>query len=313
MQMFRLTAASALLLWTLVPPDSAAAQFREPPDLAKRLEATSLVVEGVVEAIRHRDSAGPPEEYVVLPHTFVTYRITEMLRGNAEGGTITLRFLGGPAEADGHLLVVPTIPVFNKGDTDILLITAANGTAACPLAACSGGRFRVHDGRVYTDLGYAILIEAAGSLTIGDRRLGADVIRTVVPPVSADYLKAERERLAAESTRLTGKERARREEHLSILAAPRTLALGGTPPAPASDAIPSVDRATFLAHLRDLAAKLPTPGGPAVSADPDVRFTVARPKQVPLRVTRRDSPPAEADLEEQLLRRNDGNPVLTRR
>ena len=125
------------------------------------------------------DSTGQPvlQDGSTLAHTFVTYTIDQIYKGQAAGTEVTLRFLGGVQE-DPVLVPDPTgtlilseevfvagdSPLFDVGDRDILFVER-NTDKPCPLADCGGGRFRLieHDPaspgvrQVYNDLGEQIL------------------------------------------------------------------------------------------------------------------------------------------------------------
>lgn len=141
-----------------------------PPDnfdgLTERAEA---IVRSRVARVEYALSqAGGPTE-PALPFTYVTLEIQEVLKGRSvDGGTLTLRFLGGPF-GDGRFLRVLGAPMFDVGDADLLFV-AGNGASVCPLVSCGGGRFRMIDGRVYDEDGFELKVNPAGKVVYGSRR-----------------------------------------------------------------------------------------------------------------------------------------------
>lgn len=144
------------------------ARLDDTRDLQSMKARADLVFQGEVVDLQYVQST-PREDQVALPHTFVTYRVDSVLKGNAGGETVTLRFLGG-LDPSGKYLRASISPQFDLGDTDILFVQR-NGTAICPLVENSAGRLRVIEGRVYTDLGREIHVGPNGSLGTGPRHL----------------------------------------------------------------------------------------------------------------------------------------------
>jgi len=87
------------------------------------------------------------EEEPPIPHTFVTYKVREVLKGEGRERPITLRFMGGPDAAGGYL-AVQDVPRFEEGDEEALLLKG-NGEVLCPLVRRGGGRYRI--GRACAD------------------------------------------------------------------------------------------------------------------------------------------------------------------
>jgi hypothetical protein len=63
------------------------------------------------------------------------------VRGKAPGNTFTMRFPGG-ADGRGRFTEVSGVPVFQRGEQDVLFV-AGNGENGCPLVECEWGRFRI--------------------------------------------------------------------------------------------------------------------------------------------------------------------------
>jgi hypothetical protein len=122
------------------------------------LKEAELIFQGVVTNIEYGVSSKRSEEDELLPHTFVTFKIEEIFKGETKGDTITLRFQGGRQTAKGEqgeyfqYMLVNMVPLFDIGDRDILCVRG-NGTRICPLVGMNAGRFRVIEDIVYSDLG----------------------------------------------------------------------------------------------------------------------------------------------------------------
>ena len=122
------------------------------------IKEADLVFIGIVESIDYRSSSVRDKDDVILPHTFVTFKTEEILKGKTAADTITLRFQGGRMEAakgEFEYLTSTVIPLFDLGDRDILCVKG-NGKSICPLVGAKKGRFRVIDDHMYTDLGHPV-------------------------------------------------------------------------------------------------------------------------------------------------------------
>jgi hypothetical protein len=129
-------------------------------DEAAAVQRADLVFAGVVERVEYAFSDAQGGELPHLPHTFVTYRIEDVIRGAAPGATITLRFIGGRGNQASFLML------FDVGDRDVLFVSG-NTDAGCPLVGCADGRFRVIQDHVFNDEGQAVELDDTGSLTLG--------------------------------------------------------------------------------------------------------------------------------------------------
>jgi len=135
---------------------SAVFAFEAPSQpLAERVATADAVVQAVVRDIEYRMSE-PNGEQPPIPFTFVTFDIERVIRGQVDGGELTLRFHGG-LFPDGRFLDDPTVPLFDVGERSILLVSR-NGELDVPLVGWRFGRLRVIDGRVYDDFGKPLLI-----------------------------------------------------------------------------------------------------------------------------------------------------------
>ena len=147
----RFTTMAATALFLAV--GTAAAQ--DDPSGAAKLEyqtsKSDLVFVGTVANITYRNS------YEGIPHTFVTYWVDQVLKGDFTDKKITLRFLGG-VRKEGQIvrtLVASNAPRFADGQQDLLMV-AKNGESSCPVVQCAEGRYRFDLGMVKTELGSVI-------------------------------------------------------------------------------------------------------------------------------------------------------------
>lgn len=117
-----------------------------PGDLTRLITNANLIFVGEVAKIEYKNlQVGEGEP--ALPHTIVTYRIRETVRGKAPGESFTMRFVGGP-DGMGRFLTVSGVPRFQEGDRDVLFVDN-NGAETCPLVLCEWGRFRILDNAMY--------------------------------------------------------------------------------------------------------------------------------------------------------------------
>lgn len=143
-----------------------------------QLRGADFVFQGVVTSIEFASSE-PVGNSPALPHTFVTFSIERVFKGQrplASDREITLRFLGGAAP-DGRVLRTSLTPYFTEGQREILLVKN-NGQYATPLSYGPARRFRLIDGEVYSEEGREIVIDSVGRLGFGEWR-ELDVVRTI--------------------------------------------------------------------------------------------------------------------------------------
>ena len=76
-----------------------------------------------------------------VPHTFITYKVEQVIKGRNAPPEVTLRFLGGdiPGRARIRVNVMPMIAL---GDRDIVFVRG-NGFKACPIVRWGEGRIRL--------------------------------------------------------------------------------------------------------------------------------------------------------------------------
>lgn len=126
---------------------------------------SALIVRGKVVRIRYRNSEPTAEEPNGVPHTFVTYRVHEVIKGSMASTTLNLRFIGG-ADGRGGVYMETETPVFATGQSDILFVSD-DQTGGCPLVDCVGGRFRVANNRIFDAWGFPV-VQANQKLVVGD-------------------------------------------------------------------------------------------------------------------------------------------------
>lgn len=132
--------------------------------LRAKVRESGLIMYGQVVDIRYRNSEPTQEQPQGVPHTFVTYQVLEVLRGEAPDKQVTLRIPGG-ADGQGGVYMVSTAPVFARGQTDVLFIKGGE-IGDCQLVECVEGRFRVHENQVMNGWGVPV-VEAHKRLRIG--------------------------------------------------------------------------------------------------------------------------------------------------
>ena len=141
---------------------SATGSLARAPDTSQSLRTqiaqSDLVFVGSVTDV----SYAPTADEHAIPHTFVTYEVEEVLQGEAQAKSVTLRFIGGRGE-EASFLLVSDQPMFDKGDRDVLMVHH-NGRSACPLVGCSAGRYRLIDDLVFTEEGRGIELAEDGGI-----------------------------------------------------------------------------------------------------------------------------------------------------
>ncbi|WP_196137790.1 hypothetical protein [Aliikangiella sp. G2MR2-5] len=126
------------------------------------LAKSDLVIQGEVVNIEYKDSNEG------LPHTFVTYRVDNLIAGNTRNKTVTLRFIGGEQKKGDIIryLSVSEVPTFEKGEKDILFVSK-NNSVICPLVNCSQGRYRDLNGLVSNEHGQPLMMNGQGEFKLG--------------------------------------------------------------------------------------------------------------------------------------------------
>lgn len=147
--------------------------------LREMVGESELVFRGVVTDIQYAMSSPAGPEQTRVPHTFVTYRVDDVLQGAEPGASVTLRFIGGFDAETLSFMGASIVPEFDLGDEDILFV-AGNGERMCPLIGSQKGRIRLVNDQAFSDTGRALLIGDDGELKRGARYLLPQILSTTV-------------------------------------------------------------------------------------------------------------------------------------
>jgi hypothetical protein len=247
----------------------------EPRELMGKAE---LVFTGKVIDIQYKDAIDG------TPHTFVTYELADVIAGRPDDRKITLRFLGGRQQKDEVIryLSVSESPDFHVGETDVLFVRK-NSTSFCPLVECSKGRFRIRDGVLTTEDGLAIIQTSEKSLQISS---------AVINPTTGEAIELGR-----------------------AMSDPRP-----DPAEPHEKPVPAnaVKAEQFIADLKELAKGFPAFQDGSVrfisaNIKDDIRvpeFTPVTPRDIEFTSTRLPDASDFDRWEEEMVKKNDGNPVI---
>jgi len=145
-----------------VPETRAARLGQALPEL---VEQSEQIMHGEVVEIAYATSEDLGPDTLSFPHTFVTLRVDDPIKGGQPGDLVTLRFGGGPTDR-GSILTASDIPLFGVGDP-VVLFVEGNGHRACPLVGCSDGLVRISAGRAYDAHGTELFVDADGTLRAG--------------------------------------------------------------------------------------------------------------------------------------------------
>lgn len=175
--------------------------------LQSKVREASLIMYGQVVDIEYRNSEPTKEQPQGLPHTFVTYQVLEVLRGEVSDKKVILRIPGG-ADGQGGVYMVSTAPAFALGQTDVLFVKGGE-IDDCQLVECVEGRFRIHENQVLNGWGVPV-VEARKTLRVGGKpRFDLNVMEIPRPSFKAllerPDMKAYIDRVSRESkTELEG-------------------------------------------------------------------------------------------------------------
>ncbi|MEM7253764.1 MAG: hypothetical protein AAF493_20285 [Pseudomonadota bacterium] len=265
----------------------------KPFDLQKSTDDAELIFRGQVVDIAHRLSDVTSKNHVALPHTFVTYAIDEVVKGDYQEDHITLRFLGGFDPTTNRYMTVDGVPNhFNLDDEDVLFVRG-NGSRACPLQGCEAGRFRIIGQKTYSHHGRDIFLSARDRISFG----------TVAPP--EDYARMRTLEID-DPVRPGVLKRQNDSVQRGALKKRDTSKLGW-----------QLNASELLDVIVDRASKSPKKAGPAAvsSADIDRLFTVRNPRASrPLAPRSQKAAPRartfDDEAEEQILKAQGGDPVV---
>ncbi len=250
------------------------------------IKSADAVVVGKVVGVQYAISSDGQRESETLPHTFVTYEVSRILKGSPQQSVITMRFLGGRGK-ESDFMMVHNSPLFSTGNEDILFVRG-NQRAACPLVGCGEGRFRIINGMAYSDVGQQIVLTKRQMLGFGQYDILQEIMSHQVSQTTIHR------KIVTE----TGE--GKPEQGLPIGTHLRGAGL-----------IDFIQQRVLQLDPNRQWERLP----PIVSANIQLPFTINLPKptkakkarEIPVRKQRQT--PAEI-LEENLFKRNDGNPVI---
>lgn len=99
-----------------------------------------------------------------IPYTHTTFLIADLLKGSWPDGELTLVQPGGPAQ-DGSkkMLLVSSAEHFNVGEEELLFIELESGSQEAPRHMEVQQRFRIYEGKVYSEEGRGVAIKAAAN------------------------------------------------------------------------------------------------------------------------------------------------------
>lgn len=236
-----------------------------------QVSGASLIFQGTVARMDYARAQAVGQQAGDV-HTFVTFDVQRIFKGQVAGGKVTLRFFGG-LEADGTLLHSSRAPLFDVGER-VLLFVAGNGQARYPLVGWRAGRLRLVGGKVYSEGGRDLVIVDEERLRQGT---GRDLDEVVLHRFSADGPEIRFGELAWDK---------REQDQLPDA----LLSLPGAAAPVAEPATVAASEADFCAWLVRLVARVHTPAQlAAVAATPslDPQQPFAGPIRLPVK------PPAD--------------------
>lgn len=131
------------------------------------VRSADLIFLGTVVDVNYASSGGSAAESEVLPHTFVTYQIQRLIKGNPRQAQerITLRFLGGRGK-EAEFLYPANYPLFDLKDVDVIFVKG-NTARSCPLIDCAHSRMRALQDVIYNDRGQQVVLTPKQQLAFG--------------------------------------------------------------------------------------------------------------------------------------------------
>lgn len=260
-----------------------------PDSLKTRVREAALIAYGQVVDIQYRTSVPTRAQPKGVPHTFVTYQIQEVLRGESPATRLTLRIPGG-ADGQGGAFMETTAPVFALGQTDVLFVKGG-AISDCQLVDCVEGRFRVFENQVFNGWGVPV-VEAHKALRIGGKpRFDLNIMEMPSPSFKALLTSPEAAATINKISTKTGLSLAELERKYAIEAPKSTIVRVGYQAAPIkkdvtveSNALPAqrfgppLTLDVFFDAVRMWSNTIGEPTTKVVMADANVKFTVADPK-----------------------------------
>ena len=149
----RLKCRAILIVLLLMPISFGHASSVREVSMNEMLQQSQFVFEGTVTAIEARQNS---QKRI---HTYVTFEITDIIKGEYSGNIITLRFLGGTV--DDVTMVVSDMQLPQEGEHGIYFVESLERFQVNPLYGWSQGHFIVErDGtgseRVMTNRGLPV-------------------------------------------------------------------------------------------------------------------------------------------------------------
>ena len=269
--------------------------------LPTKVRQSSLILYGEVVDIQYRNSDPTKEQPQGLPHTFVTYRVIDVLRGNAPSEKVTLRIPGG-ADGQGGIYMETTAPVFARRQTDVLFVRGGE-IQDCPLVDCVEGRFRVHENQVFNGWGVPV-VDAKEDLRIGGRaRFDLNVMDIPRPPFEALLERPESKKLLRSQNIAELKARYEKEapEFYTVSYGVETAPTRGDEfqereAAPMERYGKPLSTNAFFDAIRTWSEQVGPPRSQVVNANPNQRFRVADPRLEAMKIER-DAPPRLSEEE----------------
>ena len=289
-------------------------------DLIQLADRSNLIFIGDAEEVIYRNAHHVNKGDGTIPYTIVRYRISRVLRGKAPGGTITMRFLGGPDGAGGFL-TASGVPTVQQGDRDLLFVDDS-ADAVSPLVFWEIGRFRILDDSVYDTNGSPVRgVLNSKVLARGTPPKEFSILRFPAP--SFDELMKNPEVKAIMKARKMSVAEARKRYESE---APKAItiqhesresnqkddfAIDAPPPEPFKDT-PPMALTKFIDAVLEAMKSVKRAPLPVASIDPDAKIVAPRFTQtVPLMLQPVVFTPKDADAAEfDALQRNDFNPVI---
>ncbi len=167
---------------------SAGSHARQSFDVPRMISQADLVFHGVVTSVDYRNAEQDiRDELLPMPYTFVTYQIKEILSGRYDGNEITLRFIGGLANAEeGDIVSVSHMPLFDVRDNDIIAVKN-NTESICPIVNCQLGRMRLINGLAYMDEGRKLIKTNTGEIMPGEFTVQQEILTHNMGGIPTDY------------------------------------------------------------------------------------------------------------------------------
>lgn len=257
-------------------------------DINVAIREADLIFVGQVVDVSYGMSTGNTQDLESLPHTFVTYQIMRLLKGNPKQNQtkLTLRFLGGRGQ-EASFMYPANFPLFDMNDQDMIFVKG-NTVRSCPLVDCAATRMRLITDLVFNERGQEVVLtkrQRVGFAKYFERE------EILTHKVSQTVIRAVPSKLTSEGPS---------ESELAI----------GTP----------FKVSQFISFVEAKVTALYPPGSfdnsPLVpSADPKQAFTI-KPLRAALtkQITppRRRTPPTNADEQKEAAEYNkrQGNPVI---